>query len=364
MWFLFKIVVVAVAFLIRWFYKSFGKHLIGFPETINQKTLYVRKVSNKHNIVLTVFRFEYKSLSLFKLSGESEIDLYFKKLGFANEVQTGDIDFDQKIYVASDSSLFRNQLIAEPQLRKMVLNLFNLGCESIEGNGQFISFSFSNDKSKDQNLKEQADLFFSELSMINKSSKAKLNDTFSYKVLLAESIIWSVAAYSWTSYFGWAFGTGELHLNPFLLVVCGLILGMALLVFMVFLVAKFFKGSSRGHRIFIESIFVLGLSVPIAGISLFHDINTFYDNNLPVVIEVKVISLEEKIHRSRSNKTSKSYHLEIQNNPKLDPYKLKTKWKISSDQYNSIGSNQNVQFKIKPGRLFLPWIQSIDAAVN
>lgn len=360
MWIIFKLIVMVVAFLIRWFFKNFGKVYRGQEETINQKTLFVRKISNKHQVVDTVFRFEFSSQSLFKLSLESEIDQFFKKVGIANEVQTGDTDFDQKIYVASDSSLFRDQIKQDTKLRQLVLGLFKLECESIEGNGQYVSFKFPGDRSNDQNLKQELSVFFALFSELNLSSNHLLKDPFSVKVLFAEALIWSMAAYAWTSYFSWTFGAGEIHLNPLAMISYGLVIGLSVLAVVVFIIAKFFKGSSRGHRIFIESVMVLGLSLPIGGISSFHDINTFNDNSLTTVIEAEVISNEEKISRRRSNRAKKSYHLEIRTNSEQDKFNLKTRWKISREQFDSIGSNKFVQFRIKSGRLMQPWIQSIE----
>jgi hypothetical protein len=86
--------------------------------------------------------------------------------------------------------------------------------------------------------------------------------------------------------------------------------------------------------------------------------NTGLDNNEAVTIDAAVVSLQEKIHRRKRNKMSKSYHLEIDQNQ--SQYQLKKNWKISYDQFKSIGTNKYVIFSVKPGFLKQPWIQSIE----
>jgi hypothetical protein len=213
-------------------------------------------------------------------------------------------------------------------------------------------------------IKKSAAQFFGHLKALNQSVLHGGSDRFVWKALFAESVIWSIAAYGWTSYFAWTFSLTQLHLNQFALIRNGIILGIFAMVVLCGCVAFLFKGSSRGHRILIESFLVLTLSLPVGGIGMFHDINTGLGEQKATVIEAKVTLLEEKIHRKRSNKIKKSYHLDIDQNSYLSSYELKKNWKISFEQFQSIGQAQFVKFTIKPGYLGEPWIQSIEPSTK
>ncbi|HUR57497.1 MAG TPA: hypothetical protein VM029_07295, partial [Opitutaceae bacterium] len=65
-----------------------------------------------------------KTPLVFAMTRESAWDRVFKFLGVSTELQTGDEEFDRKIYVAGDHPALHRLLSEDPALRQRVLALF------------------------------------------------------------------------------------------------------------------------------------------------------------------------------------------------------------------------------------------------
>lgn len=68
----------------------------------------------------------------FKLEREGRLDRLGKRLGIAEEVQTGDSRFDREVYILSDTPHFARSTFLEAERRAAVEALFALGCSSVE----------------------------------------------------------------------------------------------------------------------------------------------------------------------------------------------------------------------------------------
>lgn len=110
-------------------------------------------------------------------------------------------------------------------------------------------------------------------------------------------MIYGISIYAWSGFAEWSFSREAVHLSPFLVLRFGLLLGTVLAIVLIRIIIALMKGSSRGHRIIIESSMVLCLSFLIGGIQVVSDLNTALDENSPVEVKVNITSLYK--HRPR-----------------------------------------------------------------
>lgn len=72
----------------------------------------------------------------FKITRETQTDSFFKKIGVAIEMQTGDHDFDSKFYISSDFPEFIRSYFSNAEKRQAVRCIFEHGFSEIVFNGK------------------------------------------------------------------------------------------------------------------------------------------------------------------------------------------------------------------------------------
>jgi len=362
MWLVIKLIMAGVGFAVRLLARNHS--LFGGQSTelvVDGLDCEVVVQSHKGKVHSTLFGFEFERPVIFKLSKEKWIDQAFKFLGIADEIQTGDQSFDKQIYVASDNEAFKEELREDSTSRKLILELFEKGCGSITCNGKMTWFRFKEDRSSQLDLAKTCAQLHRQVSDFGRNPKSLFSDPFAMKVLLTESVIWSLAAYAATSFFeGVYLKEQDLHLDHYPILRQGLWLG-ALLALALFLAIVFFlKGSSRGHRILVESFLVLGLSLPAGGLSLISDLNTHFDQSFPVVLDATVTDLYPQQHRGRRGRTWYTYHLYIDLKDEFSEFSIPRHIQISRSLYGRLNKGGSVKLEIGRGRLKHPWFRSIE----
>lgn len=250
----------------------------------------------------------FECRSVFKLSAETGLDRWCKGVGLAKEIQTGDASFDQHIYIACDSSAFAQEISQDKMTRDYVMEFFADGCENIRCDGETLLLRYAGDRIGESVFAERAIDFFKQMNDMERNWRGHFFDPFILKAIAVEGIIWSAASYALFTFFTWTVVKEDIHLDPYAIFAPGIIWGLGVACLLLFFIAFFMSGSSRGHRIIAESILVLGLSVPVFGISLYSDVNMQLDKSPPKWIEREVYDKQQQKHRSRSG-TSYSYHL-------------------------------------------------------
>jgi hypothetical protein len=66
-----------------------------------------------------------------RLLGEGGFDRLAKRIGYAIEPQTGDADFDRRIYLATDHAELGGALAARPEARRAILDLLDLDVHAV-----------------------------------------------------------------------------------------------------------------------------------------------------------------------------------------------------------------------------------------
>ena len=365
MWFIFKIFVILASFFIR-LVGHFLSYKTGKRIKVNGVICYVSetfkkevwKIAEKN---ITTVSIPLNCSAIFKLTKETVFDRFFKALGFTSEFQTGDREFDRHIYIASDSFSFQEKIKNDLKIRNNVTAIFKEAARNtnISCDGKTLRFYFE----KVVHIEEMLPLcvtFYKRLSVLEKEQKSFFSDAFALKILLVEAFIWSLASYAAISSIEWCIFQQDVHLSIFPIILRGIILGFVVFFIIFIFIFLFLRGSSRGHRTLVESLLVLGLSLPVGGIGVICDINTQMDKSVPVAIHAKILSLQTKEHRSRRGGRSYSYHIAIQPVSK-NKYLLKQSksLEIGSDLYKSLEQSDYVKIQIKEGYLGYPWYESI-----
>lgn len=359
MWFVFKILVSLAAFFIRFAAKYFRSSTIG-NNKVNGVQCNVVTKKHKNSVTTSDIHIPFKCRSVFKITRESKWDVYFKKIGIADELQTGDRSFDKNFYLASDCSAFRMEIKNDEQARELVSTLFDRGCEYITCDGTTMTVRFPGDLSKHLELQTLCTNLYLQLSDLDKKWKSFLQDPFAIKALIIEAIIWTIASYAVAGFIEWAFVSEDVHLSPEPIIIQGLLLGVFFALVLVVAVIILMRGSSRGHRIIVESLFVLVLSLPMGGVHLIGDLNRAFDKSNPYIIQAKVESLYQQEHKGRKGRKYYTYHLHVLPISVPPELSLPRHIQISSSLYSNLRKDAYIEIKVGHGYLNHKWYQSIE----
>ncbi len=367
MWILIKLILSLVAFLFRFrgrlsdFENKKKSHLNGIPYFLK----FDYEQINKSKMVKTTYLgFEIDSNAIFEITEESRWDIFFKAIGFSEEFQTGDQLFDKHFYISSDNPAVKRLLRSEETVRAEMMNLFTEGCLKIYSSRSVIWFKFSGNVAVKDGIVSLCNNLQEKMAQALKREKHYKLDPFAFKTFVIEGGIYSLAIYSIAGLFEIISSEADIYLHPFALVRLGTIVGIAATIILVFLVYLLMKGSSRSHRIIIESAIVLGLSLPIGSFIAVGDINIKLDRSHPRLIPATVNILYMEKHRSRSRRGIKgryyySYHMDITTQTRPAGRSNQAKIKITKSLYSRLTAGRGIIIRVKDGYLQVPWIEDI-----
>ena len=138
------------------------------------------------------------------------------------------------------------------------------------------------------------------------------------------------------------------------LITAGLSYSVTILGALIFLVFYIFRGSSRGHRIILESTIVLFLGVPMSTIGLLSDLNIQLDQNKSIVIELLIEDKTTYVTRS-SKSTRTHYKLHLQQKTNYRFYQIPTTLEVSHELFDLASQGQYLMVEVSPGRFQFPW---------
>lgn len=362
MFFFIKAIIAISAFI----YRYLGFHHRNWfskitPVTINGQDYFIIQSNDTKTTSQFTFSTKVEFPVIFKLSKETKFDTTMKYFGLSQEFQTGDHQFDKDIYLASDNRHFNELMAADKGLRQWISMLLEVGATEIVSDGKMLWVSFireSIDHIDSQSVYEALSHIQDRMKALAAYKKRFFVDPFVWKALFCESLIYSAMAYSYLSFFDFYISSEDLHLNPLALVIQGVVVGIFLSLALVLLIFILFKGSSRGHRILAESLFVLGLSVPVGGIGLVSDLNTSLDESQPILVQSKIVNKYTQRHR-RKRSSYTTYHFVLATESEPTGIHIPTMIKVSYRDYSRMAEHQQVELVIMQGFLHHPWLQSI-----
>lgn len=357
---LFKLLVALSAFLVRAWRSAAGSRDTSAPVfSLDNEYCHQRLHKDKGSVVATTLEVELSLRSVFKLSRETAIDKLFKAIGLSEEFQTGDAAFDDLVYIACDSAAFSHEVRHDSRTRELISELFHERIRSIECDGRSLWIKSKGDRSGDEHVKRAAILLKKQLSDVDRNFVGSRVDPFVAKAVAIEALIWSLAAYAASGYVQWTMMPEDVHLDQMALFTKGLWYGAGAATLLLLLIVTLLRGSSRGHRVLVESALVLGLSLPVGGVAVVSDINTGLDKSASVWAERTVYSTEKRKHTGRKSRTWYSYHALLAPAAQEEEIPVPSSVQITASDFYKARAGGKVRIELGRGRLRLPWFRSL-----
>ena len=298
---------------------------------------------------------------LFQFNLETWQDAFFKRNGLVIEAQTGELAFDSKYYIRSDSPSFLGVLKSERALRDAVAELFQLGAIFISFGDGYLAAQFSGAQIENR----MAPAALAKLQKVLVSVGTRLvpgDDPFIKPVQHLTAVIYGLATYGFLSYAELVFTKGAVfvHWSDFLYY--GLIAALAGLILFCASVFGILRSSSRAPRFLLEMALVLLLGGIPAGLGIFADLDRFADRRPELVVERVVRSLNTYQRRTK-NGTRTEYQgcfdaaaLAGRNGILIN---LPDCVELSHTDYDVLNQGDGVRFHVGRGFLGIPWYKQM-----
>jgi hypothetical protein len=302
---------------------------------------------------------------VFSLSQESDWDRVSKLLGFASELETGDADFDRKVYVTCDEPALHRLLSENARVRQVIVGFLARGAVRVfsDGSGLWVEGT-QPEYPSDRELAELYEVYVA----VRDGGPARRRwwaDSFLWKAVGIEALVWSVALYGAPAVLEkfhreFVGGEGQRHLNEWALVYPSLWLAAALLIGLMGLILVLMRGSSRGHRIVAESVAVLVFGLPSTAIEATSDFNIAFDRSEARVDDYRVVEkVDTHSGRARDGANNGSYYLKLEPVTEGAP-EVEKKLRVAAGTFGQAQAGGLVRITSRAGRLKVPWIVRLE----
>ncbi len=302
---------------------------------------------------------ERRSPTWMRCHAERPVDQLFKRLGIANEVETGDDRFDDLVYVTCDHPYIQALLVESPELRDALVQVFEAGYSRVVFNGSTVAIRRTDGirpTARDWQLLKQ---LHAASARLEDELPRRFADPFLWKALVIEGVIWGLAGYAVSVFVSLrSLKEENIHVSAGAVISLGLMVAAIAFVMLSGLIVLTMRGSSRGHRVIVESALLLLLSLPITAIGVVGDTNRALDNAAPTLINRTHTHCEKRAHQGRTG-TSYTYHLWLEPTAESEGPTLPSSFKISRELCAVALPGGTVSLTIGPGRWGLPWYRRV-----
>ena len=356
MWIVIRLVLAAIGFAIRIFAPRRG---LGTAQMAGDTPVYVNVHRSKgRRIVGFTIAIERKTPTWIRLHAENAIDRTFKAIGIANELQTGDSAFDRKVYVTCDHPHVATVLTESPDLRRAIVAMLDDGFRKIVFDGTTVRADRRASEEPSGNellaLKAVSDAAW----RLSEPPPSRAGDPFVWKALVVEGVIWSIGGYAIGAAIELAAVREDVHLATGPLWQTGILVALVGFLALLAVIVLWMRGSSRGHRVIVESVLVLLLALPVTSMQAVADTNRALDNAAPTIVERTYTRCETRRHRSRRS-TRYSYHLYLSPPGNGDGPTLPSEIQITGSLCTAAQGSGVATMAIGPGRWGIPWYRWI-----
>ncbi|MBI3550124.1 MAG: hypothetical protein HY078_13890 [Elusimicrobia bacterium] len=359
MWVLARLLLAAGTFLLKLRYRA---SLPAARGAFRGRPYFVRVDRNKGRIVRRELGMRLTTPVVFRMHPERLWDRFFKALGFIDELQTGDEEFDRRVYVVCDHPLLAVTLMGSPDARAKIREAADMGFPIVYSDGNALwlrTDSKLKDGADERELEVLADLTKS-LRSLEAELTNQFVDPFLWRALVVESAVWSIAAYAIGAFIEVAFAYEDIHVAPTSLIFPGLILAGMLLSALVVAIPFVLGRSSRAHRVLVECGIILIVCGAPAGIQLASDVNRTLDTSESVVADRTVERKEKREHRGSRGGRWYSYHLHFADSEMPQGIPRNFSVAVARSTYDSAREGGAVRFTIGRGWLRRPWYRAIE----
>src|SRR5262245_21571144 len=210
MWIVIRLVLAATGFVIRQFAR--GRHPAA-TSTFSGAPYFVNVHRSKRRITGFTIGMDRKTPTWIRMHAESAADRAFKAIGIANEIQTGDPEFDRKVYVTCDHPHVATVLTETAALREAVVKMLDDGYRKISFDGKVVTArrrsEFEPGDGDLAMLKNVRDAS----ARLSDAPPGRTGDRFLWKALIVEGVIWSIGGYAIGSFLEVVFKREDVHLG-------------------------------------------------------------------------------------------------------------------------------------------------------
>ncbi|MDB4960065.1 MAG: hypothetical protein JWP01_64 [Myxococcales bacterium] len=356
MWIAFRLLLAVIGYLIR----QLGRGSLGRPVGFYEGIEYSEHVGKQKGKVLG-FRLGMprRSPTWVRMHPESAVDRFFKRIGVANEIQTGDEAFDDTVYVMCDHPYVAAILQETPALRRAIRDLFDAGYRRVQFNGSMVIIQHAGSDLPMPRDLQLLKALHTASAKLEDEMPSRFADPFLWKALLVEGMIWGILGYAIGAVVEMAWHREDFHLDHGAVVKLGLMVAAATFVVLVALIIATMRGSSRGHRVIVESALVLLLGLPAAGIQITGDTNRALDDAPALPILRTASECEVRVQRGRRNRQSYSYHLWLAQEGEVPDVPLPQEIEVTKRLCDVTTPGDVVQISVGRGRWGIPWYRKI-----
>src|SRR5262245_37571899 len=263
--------------LVTLVYTFFSRHQRWRDETVDGLPVRVwRQTHQTWTLLKMRLGGELASPATFRSAPGPKHDPCFKRGGCAAGRETGDQRFDQRFSVIGDHEAFNGLRARSKEARDIVSALYAQHIESVNADGRTLWAIKAAPLFVDVEIVRLLNRLNALLQSLG--PEAAFSDRFFWKAAAIEAVIYSIVAYAAGS-FAEMVSPPPHHVHVGRLLLFGIAAGLAIAAAGVALVYAIMRGSSRGHRLILESKIVLMLSLPVVGIQTVSDINRGLDTS-------------------------------------------------------------------------------------
>jgi len=201
-------------------------------------------------------------------------------------------------------------LLAEtPELRDAVAQVFDEGYKRVVFNGSTVSIERDADYRPQHRDFQLLKRIHAASARLEDEMPSRFGDPFLWKALLVEGVIWGLGGYAIGAAVEMFINKEDHHISHMDVVKAGMTLAAIAFVVLIALIVLGMRGSSRGHRVIVESALVLLIALPTSGIQIVGDTNRALDKAPPILVSRTINQCEMREHRGRRGRRWFSYHL-------------------------------------------------------
>lgn len=358
MWILARLIILIGGFYIR--YTNIFRKRFKFDQQHSNISYSVLESKHNGKIIEYCLAVPIETDTVFKISKENETNRFLKSVGFASEIQTGDMAFDDRYYIGSDHFHFNHALRKDPAIRELIHDLIvvHLMNESIICDGRALYIKSKTTIIEYERTIEMLQKLSEKIKPIAQTSKFQAyKDPFIFKLLIFESVLFALGCYAFEAFFEYLMTDQYVMVDSFGIFAPGTITGLIIIGALIAVFFKFFRESSRSHFILIGNIVFLLIGAPFWGTKTFLDLNQSLDKSQVQSQTIHIERKEIQVHRSRKGGKSYTYHWYYSDQ---QGYGDNDSMKVALDVFNSVNEGDNVEIKTRKGAFNYPYRISIN----
>jgi hypothetical protein len=360
MWILTRLIITVGSFL----YRLFIRHIPdSFPLNHNGVP-YSSVVSSSKKSSFFTIEAPVTSSFICTLSEETRLDRWAKGLGFGDEIQVRDPEFNHRIFILGDHPLTADYLSSSKDLRDRICALIPTQVKSISITGETLKF-VAQPYVPTSSILDDFIFVHASVQKIQEHAKSRFADPYYTRAVILESLIMAVVTYGCVSFAEMRFFREDYHLDGWSLFKAGLPVALAVAAVVVGLTKIFLGRSSRAGRLMIENCLMMILTLPLVGYEILSDLNRGLDESDPIVVTSQVTEKHTTTHGSGRRRYT-TYHLRLSPQPSGTalPFNMPRHISVDGSLYQSVHEGEFLDCEISMGYLGFPWYRSITPHSN